>query len=400
MLLCVFPAMFSCIEDLDLNSGEDMLVVDCVLKMDTIQHLKLYHLNNLYTNDFRSVQNATVELFKEAGDGVNYVKIAEFTNKGDIDWVTRYIPEHDTKYKLSVSVNGKETISAYTKFPDDLRVMLHTKTIIDSLRQYGEDIREHQMITAEVCEGKYVNRWGNFKIFYRETPFKVYQASQKACKMWIFPHTDSTIVMKPDNNYSIFQEEDVHFSGSTKPYVKHVVTDHPFADSFNIVDTKINDLRFFQVPYNSHILRLSSFSTIVNINISQWCAYALKDLPVHKEFIRIDQPKAFNNGVADLKNSYQFSENSFLLFGDYENYQAGIEPFVIEVRFLSDEYDRYLREAYMREKTKNDFILSVYGKENLYTNINGGLGIFGAEYTTWAEPIFRFDPFWWLGINL
>ena len=111
------------------------------------------------------------------------------------------------------------------------------------------------------------------------------------------------------------------------------------------------------------------------------------DLPLHKGFVRIDQPEGFSNGLSDddLKTSYQYSRNSFFILGDYSNYLSGIEPFLIEVRFLSEEYDAFLRELHIRNLSKDDFILSTYDSNNIYSNIYGGVGIFGAENTTWAE---------------
>ena len=74
--------------------------------------------------------------------------------------------------------------------------------------------------------------------------------------------------------------------------------------------------------------------------------------------------------------------------GNYTNYSSGLEPFLIEVRFLSDEYDSFLRDLYVKNLSKDDFILSTYNRYNIYTNIQGGVGVFGAENDTWAERSF------------
>jgi hypothetical protein len=47
--------------------------------------------------------------------------------------------------------------------------------------------------------------------------------------------------------------------------------------------------------------------------------------------------------------------------------------------FVSDEYDEYLRSVYIKNsKTKHDFT-SIYSTESVYSNIEGGVGIFGSE---------------------
>ena len=111
---------------------------------------------------------------------------------------------------------------------------------------------------------------------------------------------------------------------------------------------------------------------------------------MHKQFVRIEHPSGFWNGIKeeDLKRSYQFSTSSFLILGNYTNYSSGLEPFLIEVRFLSDEYDSFLRDLYVKNLSKDDFILSTYNRYNIYTNIQGGVGVFGAENDTWAERSF------------
>ena len=53
----------SCIRDLDIDSREDLpVVVDCVLKMDTVQTLRLYHMKKLNEDEYRPVADARVEL--------------------------------------------------------------------------------------------------------------------------------------------------------------------------------------------------------------------------------------------------------------------------------------------------------------------------------------------------
>ena len=41
-------------------------------------------------------------------------------------------------------------------------------------------------------------------------------------------------------------------------------------------------------------------------------------------------------------------------------------------------YDRYLKDVYTKHFNKDNLALSQYDTDNIYTNINGGIGIFGA----------------------
>ena len=137
--------------------------------------------------------------------------------------------------------------------------------------------------------------------------------------------------------------------------------------------------------YNGHYYPV--FTDDYLLNYTQWIPQMCPDLPLHKGFVRIDQPEGFTNGLTDedFKTSYLSTSGSFLILGDYSDYLTGVEPFLIEVHFLSDEYDAFLRDLHIRNLSRDNFILSTYDTNNIYSNINGGVGVFGAENTTWAE---------------
>ena len=55
VLMLVF-LLASCVEDIDMDTGEDLpLVVDCVLRMDTVQTLRLYHMKRLSVEGYEPV---------------------------------------------------------------------------------------------------------------------------------------------------------------------------------------------------------------------------------------------------------------------------------------------------------------------------------------------------------
>ena len=396
--MSVFP-LTSCVENIDIDSGENLpVVVDCVLQMDTVQTLRLYHMKKLNEDDFKPVTEAWVELqvLSESGNPINRVV---FHRVDGSLWETPFKPEYGKQYRLSVTIPGKEEIFATTTFPEDLRLVLQSKILRDASGFYDKsiDTTRLRMITAEVATARMVTEddflFGVMKgTAYPEDadfPLKAYiPTGGKACKMWIFPRRDSIVVYPPNNWVEWrppFSYSDLPFIKSRKHYCDLVVTDHPCADNFNLVPGKVADLDIVNVPVNT-ITKKERFSSYL-LNYTQWIPEMCPDLPLHKGFVRIDQPEGFSNGLSDddLKTSYQYSRNSFFILGDYSNYLSGIEPFLIEVRFLSEEYDAFQRELHIRNLSKDDFILSTYDSNNIYSNINGGVGIFGAENTTWAE---------------
>lgn len=411
VIMSVF-LLASCVEDIDMDTGEELpVVVDCILKMDTVQTLRLYHMKKLNAEGYEPVSEARVELQRIQKNG-SFFKVAEFHHSEGLLWETRFEPVFGEGYRLSISLPGKEELFATTSFPEDMRLVLHQKVLHDGTRLYdnAKDTTVLTMITAEVATARMVtmddfNRGVMKGVAFPEDadfPVKAYIPSGgKACKMWLYPRRDSIVVYPPDNSiewHPPFTFSDLPFIPSPKPYCDLVVTDHPCADNFNVIPGKVTDLDLVQVPvntmtkierkyhfYNGHYYPV--FTDDYLLNYTQWIPEMCPDLPLHKGFVRIDQPEGFTNGLTDedFKTSYLSTSGSFLILGDYSDYLTGVEPFLIEVRFLSDEYDAFLRDLHIRNLSRDNFILSTYDSNNIYSNINGGVGVFGAENTTWAE---------------
>jgi hypothetical protein len=395
-----------------MDTGEELpVVVDCVLQMDTVQTLRLYHMKRLSGEGYEPVAEAKVELQMIQKNG-NFFKVADFHRSEGILWETRFEPAFGESYRLSITLPGKEEISATTTFPEDLRLVLRRKAMKDGTGRYDStrDTTYLEMISAEVATASMVTEDDFLRGVMKGVPFpdtaafpvKAYlPTGNKACKMWIYPRRDSIVVYPPNNrpeHNPPFTFSDLPFIPSRKPYCNLVVTDHPYADNFNLVSGKVTDLDIVNVPVNSvervkkiymeydgfyHLVLISSSL----LNYTQWIPKMCSDLPLHKGFVRIDQPEGFSNGLTDedFKTSYLSTSGSFLILGDYSDYLTGVEPFLIEVRFLSDEYDAFLRDLHVRNLSRDNFVLSTYDSNNIYSNISGGVGVFGAENTTWAE---------------
>ena len=101
VLMSVF-LLASCVVDIDMDTGEEMpVVVDCVLKMDTVQTLRLYHMRKLSAEGYEPVADARVELQLIQENG-NFFKLADFHRKEGILWETRFEPDFGESYRLSI----------------------------------------------------------------------------------------------------------------------------------------------------------------------------------------------------------------------------------------------------------------------------------------------------------
>ena len=397
-----------CVENIDIDTGEDLpVVVDCVLKMDTVQTLRLYKVRKMYENKIEPVTNAQVELLGVENNNDNYQKVADFRHVYGYDWVCEFKPDYRAEYKLHIVLDNGKELTATTSFPDDFKLVLQSKRMKDTkgVLDGGKDTIICQMISAQVAVGRMVNLYDIIELYqfpipgeeYFKRPFKFYQpATRQGCKLWIYPHTDTTMVLPPFNYiWDQFKASEIPFKGSSKPYCSLVATDHPGADNFNLTPGTISDLSIVKVPVNTniHVHRITHYLSY--INYTQWFPLLCADMPLHEGFVRIDHPAGFSNGVAekDIKDHYQYSPASFVILADYHNYMAGIEPFLIEVHFLSDEYDAFLRDLHVKNMSRDNFILSSYDIDNISSNIEGGVGVFGAEIVTWAQEYYYGDKY-------
>lgn len=400
-----FPALLSiallssCIEPIRIESDENLpVVVQCVLKHESEQTLRLYHMRSLYSKENKPVDDARVFIIGiEPDTGIR--DTVEFSRGADgVEWKAVMCPGFNTKYELLVRVPGREDITATTRFPEDLRLVMHFREIHEGKGMNGDlpDSSYYRAYTAEVHHATVAENWE-----YGDAPryYKSYEeVSKKACKMWICPHVDSTAWHWTYGYFRAFlSPEDRDFHGCRQPYVKYAVTDHPGADDFNVVPGVVSDLEWTDQMSSAFMTIPGRINKWFQYSISRWIKFMCPDLPLHDRFLRIDHPADFNNGVygEGTRKSYQFSSSSFLICGDYsieypKAREAASTPLdyiecTNEVHFVSDEYDSYLRGLYVKYKNRNDFVLSTYETSNVYSNINGGVGIFGADYATWDE---------------
>lgn len=406
-LLISCLCMLSCIKEVDFDSVEDCpAVVECILEKKPVQTLKLYRMMSLSDSNFIPIEDASVYLMKQTGNRDDFV--AKFEKTRDGIWEAEYEPDFGAIYSLQIIVEGKDTLRASTRFPDDLKVISYTKIIRDGEHRFQSpsDSIEFVCKTCEVHYGSYSKPFtgasGRFySSFYGDGSFKAYTRSyDDACKMWIYPHKDVTTPIVA-GSLDYLYEEYYTFSGTEQPYASYAITDHPGADNFNINSGQLSDLNFELTDEAKSFLLYSNDIVCKYQLFHQWYSFMCPPLALHDHFVRIEHPAHFTNGLntEELKHSYHHSDHSFFITADYTDtypsyrFSFGnmfvpdlFNGFVNEVRFLSDEYDAFLRDVVSKSLNQDNFVLSEYDHHNIYSNIEGGFGIFGAQHITWEEP--------------
>ena len=103
----------------------------------------------------------------------------------------------------------------------------------------------------------------------------------------------------------------------------------------------------------------------------------LSGASLHRKYLRIKK----NDSNKDFLISGYFDGPYYYYlkwpYGPREPYED--EGYLVFLS-VSDDYDRYLREAVVKvsEAGLSD-ITMIFSRENIFTNINGGVGIFGAQ---------------------
>lgn len=159
--------------------------------------------------------------------------------------------------------------------------------------------------------------------------------------------------------------------------VERICTDAAGVDDFNLTGES------YDPPH-------SDFDNIFGVSRDAYLYWELEGCPLHNKYLRVEmEPGKFSNSLSD----YIFSVSGSFE-GDYYN-RGTIKPSerppredegVVLVTIVSDKYDRFLRDVhYFMHLAESTELASIYLRDNLYTNIEGGVGIFGAKSERYVE---------------
>ena len=316
VVLSMTMVLTGCVETIIMDPGEKDLpvMVNCLLSPDSeVQTVYLQYVKGKSANDYIPITEAKV-----------YVKSSFFTEKFHFHYVDgnrwesdeKYpIPiEGGTHYRLTVEIPGREPIRAETTCPVAYQLA------------YRTDLHE-------------VHSMDYHSVYYQIEQFPTDKSHIKTSPVWVFA-------------------KGIHKTlESCDEYYPFIVTDHPYADDFNINGRKFSDLSFTG-DFDGHCMTVT------------WPAFfnmrrMMPELPLHDQFVRIEH----------------LDTNRFhMLAGPIEYPKVG-EPYQDHFVFsyVSDEYDEYLRSVYVKNRKLDHDFTRIYSTEGVYSNIEGGVGIFGSE---------------------
>ena len=127
-LLCLLCGLLSsCLEDIDLDTGERILGVHCVLVDGPEQELELSYIAPTGGTSSPVGEDVTITLF-ESG-----IPVGVFTRTSETKWKMDYTPEGGHTYRLEVKVPGEDPLTAETRYPSAVEIRTASAGRVDDL---------------------------------------------------------------------------------------------------------------------------------------------------------------------------------------------------------------------------------------------------------------------------
>ena len=328
LLLCS-AALCSCVRDVTLDAMDKPTVaVECVLTNISPQTLRLAFTKGASQTEASPLVSVEASLI-DLSEGQS---IGLFQRGEDGVWTLDYaaVPEHN--YRLEINVPGYELIWAEQTMPALSEISCNSH-IYHSYDDYSTYV-------------KYPNLCGT--VFY---------ASSLPNYTWIYG---------------------MNYNEETKSFeiADEICTDYEYVGNFNLTGE-------VYTPETS------------DTDYSGFECYAelyppLAGKSIHRRFLRLQKNDNAEEKVFVISGNFQGPYYSFL--GGQQREQSETEGYVESIS-VTDDYDRYLRDAIAYQlKQESSDLSSIYQRENIYTNINGGVGIFGAQIKTKLQWMRAFSP--------
>lgn len=319
-------ALLSCTRETDLlPEGRAQVIVVCVLTEESQQVLTLGVTDIATLEEKEVLSRADITLFDTSIEE----EIGRFHNTGTNEWTLDYaaVPEHS--YQLKIDIPGREEISASTRMPAKSKIEYR-------MNMYREDQELGIQYLIRTLPQSPVWMMG---MVYNPDKEKHEVASRIATSLLsVSPQnvTDNIFCLDEFCDESVLRMLSLFLpeyeSGETGFY--RYVEGRPLFD------------RMFRIPSVGEMERKA-----------------------------IDEPSGCFSVAGDFfRKRSDIGEDFFSIRSMQEHKNASY----IVALSLSEEYDKYLQEL-ISKKTQEAHYSSLFSRENAYTNIINGVGVFGAK---------------------
>ena len=345
MLTALMLALSSCVRDVIMDAEErPTVVVECILTNSAMQELHLNFTKGASKAEAEPLTEAVATLI----DLTSGMTVGEF-DKGSGDlWTLDYSPVSNHRYRLEVQVPGYDLIYAEDTMPDSLYVYSYT---------WSENLLD--------------NLWGPPAPSFSDNSF---------CGGTLFSFGSLP-------KYTLIYGMNYNPQTGKHEIADEIFTNLPVVDNFNITSE----------VYVPEIVKWEE-DLYVSCDAVKALYADLKGAPKHKQYLMLNKEELsdylfqFVDQEKDKYSSYSVIYD-FMVFGSFtgdwywrrsSQQQDFGNPLPTEgylvFESLSDNYLAYIRDAIhiMQLKESTD-MSTIYLRDNLYTNVVGGLGIFAAS---------------------
>lgn len=329
LLAVLMTTLSSCVRDAIMDAKEKpQVVVTCVLSDEPVQTLQLSFTKGASLAEAPELTEAVAVLYEQGK------AVGDFKRDSDGKWRLEYAAVPGYTYRLEVQVPGYDLIYAEQMMPEDQAyVEVHS---FCNLSGYVEPW------SGWVIEWDPVGDWSqrSWPEDEEQPGYETFYLSESASSLWICAM-----------NYN--EETGCH------EVAEYICTDAD-ADKINITDEVYQPLKKdVPIPYKLSGYHDDLAETFYNAHQMELYP-TLAGRPLYKSYVCI--PKGCH--VFSLSGSFKrFDGNGYLLFTT-----------------LSPDYEKYMMEAWNYQQIMDSSDIStIYLRDNLFTNISGGVGIFGAR---------------------
>ena len=319
------------------------------------QSMTIRYVKGKSAEDYIPVGNAKVSVRYSSGPQKDPSGTIHFAHVGDGVWESRPVriyPEAD--YHLSIVIPGRDTILAETTGPPDVQAATYAPP---EVFEYDEKDAED---------------------YFLRHPYYLHNNREDIdCPVWVFAQEYTPEGWKD---------------------LKYLATDSPYSDDFNINGMHLSDLTILgeRDPGDSTDARIGE--------VFEASLKAMPDLLLHEGYIRMEKVDTSCTMFVSAGPIWYLNLESNDYYGKYFEYQSDWELsydeekheiirvpiyskrkwtwnqyFRIHFHFVNPDMDKYFRSIYLQEYKTDNYLTSLYKAPEVFTNIRGGVGIFGCE---------------------
>lgn len=372
LFLVVFIAFFACTDKADLDSREKSVVVYCVLMNDSIQTVNLRYTSYLSESSYPYVEDADVYITCKRSDNQILEESEKyvFHKKGSGEWVAEFRPVAGAVYELFITIPNYGIVTGETKFPEDEFLI--------------QGPLPHNTFTGYniFCNG--VEKPEDFELEYEEMasfyPFRLYASSlsvNDSNAVWIYGM---------DYDWDVNQFRSAEF----------IYSDFAAVEKFNLSDITGSQIAEFQKHGNDISVQEHFSRGIPMFYATSSTYYNKKNERFYHRYLRVPCDSSILVFDEHTNGEDHYVTKWFQITPNFKQFNNGIAhpKSHIVAELVSGEYDKYLKSLLIFELGLDKNISSsdmthLYDYREIYTNINNGLGVFGAcnrKCCYWANP--------------